>query len=192
MHLSSKHYYGKQCKTCQQSIRYKSSDKCVTCAQGYRQRTKQHKASYLQQYYQANRQTLAAYQQGYYQANRDRIISRVSQYRCDNWEKVKEHLRLSQYRRRAKTHTVPYAPGELKERFAQFDNQCVYCLSRDRITADHFIPIALGGFDCLRNLVPACKSCNSSKQGHDPLKWMRRKGLSEAYITALLGLMLEL
>jgi 5-methylcytosine-specific restriction endonuclease McrA len=52
-----------------------------------------------------------------------------------------------------------------------FGNMCVYCGSGEEITADHFIPISKGGQTTLDNIVPACHSCNSSKQDKNPKEW---------------------
>lgn len=50
---------------------------------------------------------------------------------------------------------------------------CNYC--HDEATAlDHFYPISKGGPDDEDNLVPACKSCNSSKRDRDPVTWITR------------------
>lgn len=50
---------------------------------------------------------------------------------------------------------------------------CTYC-GGHADTWDHLVPRALGGTDDRANLVPACRSCNSSK-GDTPLnEWIRR------------------
>jgi len=46
--------------------------------------------------------------------------------------------------------------------------KCFYCrkkLSRKTLTKDHRNPLSKGGSDFQRNLVPACKACNSGKAG---------------------------
>lgn len=43
------------------------------------------------------------------------------------------------------------------------DWRCYYCGKRKPLTKDHLIPREKGGPDDKTNLVPACKSCNSSK-----------------------------
>ncbi|MGI6608934.1 MAG: HNH endonuclease [Limnochordia bacterium] len=52
---------------------------------------------------------------------------------------------------------------------------CYYCGSDDSLAVDHLIPRIKGGRDEAGNLVWACRSCNSSKQGRDMLEWMKLK-----------------
>ena len=45
-----------------------------------------------------------------------------------------------------------------------YKHRCAYCGERPRqLTQDHVIPITRGGGTTSNNIVPACKSCNSSK-----------------------------
>lgn len=46
---------------------------------------------------------------------------------------------------------------------------CYFCgkkLSKEKLTMDHLIPLAKGGFSIKNNLVVSCKNCNSSKKYH--------------------------
>lgn len=57
---------------------------------------------------------------------------------------------------------------------------CAYCGADDRqLQKDCVIPILRGGRYTLANVVPACRSCNSSKCGAEVTTWMRRKRLDE-------------
>lgn len=65
------------------------------------------------------------------------------------------------------------------EVYYQYGPLCFYCLEvSDQI--DHIVPLAAGGTNDLENLVPACKSCNSSKQDKPLLVWLaeRKRGYS--------------
>jgi 5-methylcytosine-specific restriction endonuclease McrA len=53
---------------------------------------------------------------------------------------------------------------------------CYYCGSTTYLSVDHLIPKIKGGPDEADNLIWACRSCNSSKQGRDMLVWARQKG----------------
>lgn len=45
----------------------------------------------------------------------------------------------------------------------KYHNICLCCRRRRRLTIDHVIPITKGGTNCITNIQPLCKSCNSSK-----------------------------
>ena len=53
---------------------------------------------------------------------------------------------------------------------------CYYCGSTRKLSVDHLISKIRSGPDEADNLIWACRSCNSSKQGQDMLVWMERKG----------------
>jgi len=61
----------------------------------------------------------------------------------------------------------------LKSVYAQ---QCLYCEGPAE-AADHFNPITRGGLNCVENIVPACKSCNSSKNNREPIEFLISAGI---------------
>lgn len=52
-----------------------------------------------------------------------------------------------------------------------FDNKCAYCGKEKKLTQDHFIPLTSGGEYTINNIIPACLSCNTSKNSGDFFKW---------------------
>ena len=57
---------------------------------------------------------------------------------------------------------------------------CAYCgASGLPLQRDCILPISRGGRYTLANVVPACRSCNTSKCGHEVTAWLRRKRLDE-------------
>lgn len=57
---------------------------------------------------------------------------------------------------------------------------CAYCGNReDSLERDCVLPISRGGRYTFDNVVPACRSCNSSKSNNEVTSWMRRKKLDE-------------
>ena len=57
---------------------------------------------------------------------------------------------------------------------------CAYCGAADRaLQRDCVLAISRGGRYTLDNVVPACRSCNTSKCNDEVTGWLRRKRLDE-------------
>lgn len=85
-------------------------------------------------------------------------------YSANPWPK-----RLSELRHRTLKKSAPgaFTRDELLAKFSYWAWRCRYCrceLSAKTATLDHRIPLHHGGTNWLANIVPACKSCNSSKR----------------------------
>lgn len=50
-----------------------------------------------------------------------------------------------------------------------YKNRCAYCGEKKPLTQDHIIPVSKGGAHTASNIIPACRSCNSSKGARLPL-----------------------
>jgi len=46
---------------------------------------------------------------------------------------------------------------------SEYDNKCLCCKKRRKLTADHVIPISKGGTSWINNIQTLCLSCNCSK-----------------------------
>jgi HNH endonuclease len=65
----------------------------------------------------------------------------------------------------------------LRRRLIERDGDtCVWCAKTElsEVTMDHVVPDSKGGPMTSYNLVPACRSCNSSRQNTPALVWYRR------------------
>jgi 5-methylcytosine-specific restriction endonuclease McrA len=57
---------------------------------------------------------------------------------------------------------------------------CAYCGASDRaLQRDCVLALSRGGRYTLDNVVPACRSCNTSKCNDEVTGWLRRKRLDE-------------
>ncbi len=57
---------------------------------------------------------------------------------------------------------------------------CAYCGVTDKaLQRDCVLALSRGGRYTLDNIVPACRSCNTSKCNDEVTSWMRRKRLDE-------------
>ena len=61
----------------------------------------------------------------------------------------------------------------------QFNECCAYCSRPALLEQDHVVPVRLGGLATPDNIVPACRSCNTSKCNNEVTGWLRRKRLDE-------------
>ena len=106
-----------------------------------------------------------------------RLAANTRRWRQNHPEYKEDHAKKERIRRFKKkaSRTLDYTTSQIDARVAEFDNCCAYCGSTGKLSIDHFIPLAQGGFDCIGNMIPACISCNSSKQDSDPLIWYRQQ-----------------
>lgn len=83
----------------------------------------------------------------------------------DNTYPMPSIIRLSSY------VNVPYRNGVVLNRqniFKRDNGECQYCGSKKDLTLDHVIPRSRNGRSTWKNLVTACKSCNSRKGNRTP------------------------
>lgn len=80
-------------------------------------------------------------------------------------------VRSRVYQRQKSVEDVPLEGQEYLMK--RFDSECAYC-TNDATTWDHIIPISKGGTTIPGNIVPCCKSCNSSKKDRDFWEWAKK------------------
>lgn len=90
-----------------------------------------------------------------------------------------DKVRAKDQRRRARILASPVndlTARQWRNIKAAYRHRCAYCGKRRPLTMDHVIPLSKGGSNTASNVVPACRSCNSSKCDRDaptyqPLLW---------------------
>lgn len=118
-------------------------------------------AAYQKAWAAAHPDKRMAYRAAGYARNKKKIAARYASWRKANQEKI-NHIKR---RRRAHkfcnggSHTIE----ELLEKFANLGDVCFYCGCSGKMTVDHDVPLSRGGSDFIDNILPSCKSCNSSK-----------------------------
>lgn len=123
--------------------------------------------------YQKCREVISEQGKRYYQKNREIILAKTKEYRQEN----PEMIRLQSHRREARKRDLPHTltVKQWREIKSIFNNSCAYCGEKKPLTQDHFFPLSKGGEYTRNNIIPACKTCNSSKNANEPFSWYSKQ-----------------
>ena len=124
-----------------------------------------------QQQYQNKRLERIAYATKWIDENRELHAS----YQRKNAHKHRERNAAYARARRAKKKLNTTYLITLDELKKMVTSPCFYCGKIGKSSIDHVIAIDRGGVDGIGNLVPACKSCNSSKGILTIMEWRIKK-----------------
>jgi len=157
----------------------------------YYEENREHYLEYRKKYYEGNREYCLEQKKKRYEENREHYLEQSKQYKRENKERIAE--RKKQYEQDNKEYIAEchkqYCKGNPEKRiiweqcrrarkreldstltFEQWENikqdfnhKCAYCGKEDKLAQEHFLPLSKGGEYTHNNIVPACKSCNSSK-----------------------------
>lgn len=83
--------------------------------------------------------------------------------------------RIVGYIRRRERGVAPVPRAAGADLMDDFEGECAYC-DRPAETFDHVVAVRWGGETEPPNIVPACRSCNSSKRDRDVWEWLEATG----------------
>lgn len=90
---------------------------------------------------------------------------------------------IIKHNRRQDLRDNKFSVVEWKQKIAFYLSCCVYCGKfQENPVIEHFVPFSKGGSSNIRNLVPACKFCNSKKNNKDPYQWISETFGSDHWI----------
>ncbi len=135
-------------------------------------------------YREANRGARREYARKYRTANAEKVRAGVARWAKANPEKI--YANASKRRARIMGADATLTTDEWLDRLEEFGHHCAYCYGTERIAQDHIIPLSRGGTHTLDNVVPACRSCNSSKHARTHVEFLLRFGPREDGADALL------
>jgi 5-methylcytosine-specific restriction endonuclease McrA len=114
-----------------------------------------------------------------------RPLGEVRRGRCAPHNRAAQVARYASdeaYRRRrigatmARKRKVAPVPSDGQDLLLEvFEGLCAYCAATAD-TWDHIVPVSKGGETRPSNIVPCCRSCNSSKHDSDVWEWLERTG----------------
>jgi 5-methylcytosine-specific restriction endonuclease McrA len=126
-------------------------------------------ADKVKQYYRKNITMFKEYQKEYREKNADKIKRIIRKWHKENPAKNTYYQQIRKSIKKALPATLTAEQWlQIKD---DFDNRCAYCGKKKKLTQDHFIPLSKGGEYTHNNIMPVCKSCNSSKQDKDFFEW---------------------
>jgi 5-methylcytosine-specific restriction endonuclease McrA len=85
---------------------------------------------------------------------------------------VRESVRRRYATRKGAT-AIKFTPAQLDQRAAYYGHSCWMC-SAPMTEWDHVKPLSKGGWHCLSNLRPICRTCNARKRDTWPLDGLRQ------------------
>lgn len=177
---------------------YGLSARCKLCEKKWRDSRKNLKKEYDKNYVQENLVHIKERSKKYYHENIEEIKEKNKaysakienkihrqKYRATRKERDKELYelwrdnnrdRIRQIKKRRyqsqRSLTSNFTIEEWNICLQYFSNECSYCGNfAKELTQDHFIPVTKNGDYTAENIVPACRSCNSSKCNTDFEEW---------------------
>lgn len=105
--------------------------------------------------------------------NEDSSLCKRAKYTFDEEYRLAEIIRCHERRQISTVNSL--TPTEWLEAIEAFDKTCAYCGSIHNLTMDHVIAVSNGGTAHKSNIIPACSSCNSSKQASDMVEWYTKQ-----------------
>lgn len=107
-----------------------------------------------------------------YRNNTEKEKARYAKYYATHKDEIVEYGRRRRTRLlNAKTFVV--TKKEWTRLCTRYRGCCAYCGDNTRLTVDHIIPLSRGGYHGIGNLIPACSSCNSSKNKKFIIEWKK-------------------
>ena len=112
-------------------------------------------------WYLVNQEKIKACSRKWRAANPEKVKVRQRKWQIANPEKVKEQS--NRHRARKYLNGGSFTAMEWVALCKEHGYKCLACGEAKPLTADHVIPLVLGGVNLIENIQPLCKSCNSKK-----------------------------
>jgi len=116
-----------------------------------------------------NKEDINKQKRKYYELNKEQVNKSVKKYRESH--KAQYNIAGQRYRAKKKLllNTLTFEQWENIKIY--FNNRCAYCNKKLPLAQDHFIPLSKDGEYTNNNIIPSCKSCNSSKNNKLFREW---------------------
>ena len=137
----------------------------------YAIKNKEHIAEKQKQYAYDNKVLIAKKSKEYEIKNKVIIAIKRHKYSQEHSEESRiYHQKRRSLKRKLTSNLTLKQWGDIKN---YFDNECCYCGKELPLEQEHFIPLSKLGEYTINNIIPACRSCNCSKNNNEALSWFR-------------------
>ena len=139
----------------------------------HREELKSYHSAYNKIHYQKNKNKHREKNKRHYEQNKKSYRARTIKWREKNADKYKKINRDGSIRRRARTAGLlsSFTSNQWQQCLTYFNHQCAYCGSTESLEQEHVIPVSRGGHYTPDNIIPACRSCNASKNNKIMQDW---------------------
>lgn len=136
----------------------------------YRQQHKEQIIEHGKKYYAEHKEKFGKLHAAYMVLHKDMMHRKAKEWRENNNDVMKAYCQSRRAKKAGIVSTL--TPVQWENIINEFNNVCAYCGSNDKtLHQEHFIPLSGGGEYTHNNIIPSCKSCNSSKGTKDFFAW---------------------
>ena len=146
---------------------------CKLCdaehSRNYYEQNKSKSLHRQKEYYNKNIEKESKRKKKYYEENKEKELNRRKKYRMENAEICRQSCRKRRCLKKSTPVTLKIDQWDKIKNI--FKHRCAYCGRILPLEQEHFIPLSNGGGYTYANIIPACKSCNASKNNRDFFEW---------------------
>lgn len=107
--------------------------------------------------------------------NKEKTYDKVKKYMSSEKGKCANVSKTMRYEAKRRKLDYSLTENQWDQIKAEFNNCCAYCGKPKKLEREHVIPLTHNGEYTIKNIIPACKSCNCSKGNKDFLTWYRKQ-----------------
>lgn len=166
------------------TYRHENADKIKASKQRYYEENKEAISQAKRAHYLGNKEKYKEQFRAYRERNREKLLAKDRAYNKENRERRREYerdyykqnpdkLRGKHNRRRSRRSGLKanLTTEQWEQICSIFSFTCAYCGQLSDLEQEHFVPLTQGGEYTQDNIIPACRSCNASKNDKDFFEW---------------------